>query len=88
MIESIDSIKKYLGELATVLNAFKSEAVQLRVLDYVLNQPPLGGTDTNGAELVHPENPAQRAPRPTEQRRGQFPQSERKPPQARVLPRP
>ena len=45
MIENIDSIKKYLGELATVLNAFKSEAVQLRVLDYVLNQPPLGGTD-------------------------------------------
>ena len=44
MIESIDSIKKYLGELATVLNAFKLEAVQLRVLDYVLNQPPLGGT--------------------------------------------
>jgi hypothetical protein len=45
MIEKIDSIKKQLGELATVLNAFKSEAVQLRVLDYVLDQSPLGGTD-------------------------------------------
>ena len=43
MIESIDSIKKYLGELATVLNAFKSEAVQLRVLDSVLQPAALRG---------------------------------------------
>ena len=38
MIEKLDSIKKQLGELATVLNAFKSEAVQLRVLDFVLGE--------------------------------------------------
>lgn len=36
MIEKLDSIKKQLSELATVLNAFKSEAVQLRILDLVL----------------------------------------------------
>ena len=41
MIHKLDSIKKQLGELATVLNAFKSEAVQLRVLDYVLGQQPI-----------------------------------------------
>jgi hypothetical protein len=36
MIEKLDSIKKQLAELATVLNAFKSEAVQLRLLDFLL----------------------------------------------------
>lgn len=36
MIEKLDSMKKQLSELATVLNAFKSEAVQLRILDFVL----------------------------------------------------
>lgn len=38
MIEKLDSIKKHLSELAAVLNAFKSEAVQLRVLDFVLGE--------------------------------------------------
>jgi hypothetical protein len=41
MIQKLDGIKKQLSELATVLNAFKSEAVQLRVLDYVLGEEPL-----------------------------------------------
>lgn len=40
MIQKLDSIKKQLSELATVLNAFKSEAVQLRVLDFVLGGGP------------------------------------------------
>jgi hypothetical protein len=38
MIQKLDSIKKQLSELAAVLNAFKSEAVQLRVLDFVLGE--------------------------------------------------
>lgn len=38
MIDKLDSMKKQLGELATVLNAFKSEAVQLRLLDVLLGQ--------------------------------------------------
>ncbi len=36
MIQKLDSIKKQLAELATALNAFKSEAVQLRLLDFLL----------------------------------------------------
>jgi hypothetical protein len=35
-MKDLDSIKKELAELATVVNAFTSEAVQLRVLEYVL----------------------------------------------------
>ena len=39
MIDKLDDIKKQLlSELATVLNAFKSEAVQLRLLDVLLGQ--------------------------------------------------
>lgn len=38
MIDKLDSMKKQLGELASVLNAFKSEAVQLRLLDLLLGQ--------------------------------------------------
>jgi hypothetical protein len=38
MLQKLDSIKKQLSELATVLNAFKSEAVQLRILDFVLGE--------------------------------------------------
>ena len=38
MIEKLNGIKKQLVELATVLNAFKSEAVQLRLLDVLLEQ--------------------------------------------------
>jgi len=36
MIKKLDNMKNQLSELAAVLNAFKSEAVQLRVLDFVL----------------------------------------------------
>jgi hypothetical protein len=38
MMEEFEKIKKELAELATVLNAFKSEAVQLRILDLVIGQ--------------------------------------------------
>lgn len=38
MIEKFDGIKKQLSGLATVLNAFKSEAVQLRILDLVFGE--------------------------------------------------
>lgn len=36
LIEDIQDKKKYLAELATVLNSFKSEAVQLRLLEHLL----------------------------------------------------
>jgi hypothetical protein len=38
MIEKLDSIKKQLADLATVLNGFKSESVQLRLLEYLLGE--------------------------------------------------
>ncbi len=41
MIQKFDSIKKQLTELASVLNAFKSEAVQLRILDFIIGQESL-----------------------------------------------
>lgn len=36
MMENFESVKKQLTELATVLNGFKSEAVQLCILDLVI----------------------------------------------------
>ncbi len=46
MIEKLVSMKEELSELATVLNAFKSEAVQLRILELVFrNQSTEGVAD-------------------------------------------
>lgn len=42
MIDKFVSMKKELSELATVLNAFKSEAVQLRILELVLGTKSTG----------------------------------------------
>jgi len=42
MIERLDEMKKDLTELATLLNGFKSEAVQLRILDIVLGDQARG----------------------------------------------
>ena len=43
MIEKLETLKKQLGELAAVLNEFKSEAVQLRILEILLDNDPLKG---------------------------------------------
>lgn len=40
MIKNFDEIKKQLAELATVVNSFKSEAVQLRIVELVLGASP------------------------------------------------
>jgi hypothetical protein len=45
MMENLESIKNELSELATVLNAFKSEAVHLRILDLVLGDQSAWETD-------------------------------------------
>ena len=45
MIDKLDSIKKELSELAMVLNAFKSEAVQLRLLDFLLGEQSIENPD-------------------------------------------
>lgn len=38
MLEEFERLKGQLSELAKILNAFESEAVQLRILDSVLGQ--------------------------------------------------
>jgi hypothetical protein len=40
MIENFANMKKQLSELASVLNEFKSETVQLRILELVLGKKP------------------------------------------------
>lgn len=60
MIDKLDSMKKQLGELASVLNAFKSEAVQLRLLDLLLGQetaeePPKMQRRTRSAKRAEPK---------------------------------
>ncbi len=48
MMETFLAMKKQLSELASVLNEFKSETVQLRILDLVLGtEPP---TDATGRQ--------------------------------------
>lgn len=47
MIDRIESLKKPLSDLASVLNAFKSEAVQLRILEYIV------GKDFRDDEVGH-----------------------------------
>jgi len=39
MIKNFETIKKQLGELSEVINSFKSEAVQLRIIELVLGLP-------------------------------------------------
>jgi len=40
MIRDFDQVRKQLTELAEVINSFKSEAVQLRIVELVLGTPP------------------------------------------------
>ena len=41
MIKDFDTVRAQLKELAEVINAFKSEAVQLRIIDLVIGGAPL-----------------------------------------------
>jgi len=52
MTEDFDRLKKQLKELADVLNSFKSEAVQLRVVDLLLARilPPESGASDRGPQ--------------------------------------
>ena len=56
MIKRLAKMKQELSELATVLNEFKSEAVQLRILDLVFGKEPL----TADAGRLDEDNPALR----------------------------
>jgi hypothetical protein len=65
-IEDIQDKKKYLAELATVLNSFKSEAVQLRLLEHLLGNTgvdedqvqPSGNTKTSPRRRRKRPNPS------------------------------
>lgn len=61
MIENFDTIKKQLSDLAGVINAFKSEAVQLRIIELIL------GPKSEPEEGAPPED--KRTPRKTTLRR-------------------
>ncbi len=54
MIEDFEKIKKQLIEIADIVNSFKSETVQLRVVDYLI-----GGIDN---EPIVQETPGERKP--------------------------
>jgi hypothetical protein len=53
-IEDIEGKKKQLTELATVLNSFKSEAVQLRLLDHLLGEAKVDGDKPSGSGSSKP----------------------------------
>jgi hypothetical protein len=67
MIDNFDEVKKQLRELAEVINAYKSEAVQLRIVDLVFR-----GIETEESA----EGPESNKPRPPKRKA----RSKRKPP--------
>jgi hypothetical protein len=50
MIENFENTKHQLGELAEVINSFKSEAVQLKIIELILG----GGLPANTKEATEP----------------------------------
>lgn len=64
MMEKIQGLRKQLSELASVLNEFKSEAVQLRILDFVLEEAATSGDDEqNDLSPSRKKNKGQARPR-------------------------
>ena len=64
MIDNFDAVKKQLSELATVINSFKSEAVQLRIIELIFGEQP--ESESEIAESAA----SGRKSRPTKQSRG------------------
>jgi hypothetical protein len=61
-IENLAEMKKELTDLASVLNTFKSEAVQLRLLEFILGEVPVASN-----------RPEQKDPKPSAKRRRKQP---------------
>lgn len=57
MIKNFDEIKKQLKELAEVINAFKSETVQLRMVELILRDRPENLEEVEEDEEVEDETP-------------------------------
>lgn len=62
MIKNFETVKKQLRELAGVINPFKSEAVQLRIIELIFGIIP-------GEEVQHDDNQKEGAPSPKKARR-------------------
>jgi len=62
MMDKLEGMKKQLSELATVLNQFKSETVQLRILDLVL-EGGMSGDKVDRPEEGRAGSRRRRAPR-------------------------
>jgi hypothetical protein len=51
MIKNFEEVRNQLKELADVVNSFKSEAVQLRIVDLVFNLPKQSDEDNNNTQI-------------------------------------
>ena len=62
MIDDFERVKKELTELATVLNAFKSEAVQVRIVDFLLgiNETTVDDETPAGSPTARPKRKTKR----------------------------
>jgi hypothetical protein len=62
MIDNFDIVKKQLGELAQVFNGFKSEAVQLRIVELILSseQSQPKGDDKDSTTFDSPKTTRRR----------------------------
>jgi hypothetical protein len=78
MLKDFDVVKGQLKELAEVVNAFKSEAVQLRVVELVLggSEPESGAHESHPTPNAGSRRPARRRPAQAENGKGS---GERKP---------
>lgn len=65
MIDNFDEVKAQLKELATVVNAFKSEAVQLRIVEIVLSGSKFESVKSEDENPETSGKPRQKRKRPT-----------------------
>lgn len=73
MIKNFDVIKEQLKELAGVINSFKSEAVQLRLIELVFESAEGSGGESGGgapADKERPRRKAQKVTAPATQKEG------------------
>jgi hypothetical protein len=62
MIENFDILKKQLSELAAVINSFKSEAVQLKIIELVFAGSKALEEYTSGAHVTKSQRKPRRKP--------------------------